>query len=144
MLQFDFDVTAQQQINHDSYALMLQPKGKFLIRTPYGHHLSITAIVNYENITRSYTPVPVGYVPLDCTTCSIALLVKSYDCGLLSQQLTRPLPLNQSLRLSQPKGDFSLTKLKNHHRIALLAAGSGITPMFGLLDYLLLRSSNRV
>jgi cytochrome-b5 reductase len=149
MLQFDYNIAVQQPINHDSYALVLEPRGKFLIRTPLGHHLSLTVrLENYGEIMRSYTPLPVGYLPLaeaaSTSPCSIALLVKSYEFGLLSKTITRPLPMDVALTVSQPKGDFALTKLRNHSRIALLAAGSGITPMLGLIDYLLLRSSNKV
>jgi cytochrome-b5 reductase len=149
MLQFDYNIAVQTPINHDSYALVLEPRGKCLIRTPLGHHVSLAAqLENYGEITRSYTPVPVGYLTeaatASTTLCSIALLVKSYELGLLSKTITRPLPMGVALTVSQPKGDFTLAKLRNHSRIALLAAGSGITPMLGLIDYLLLRTSNKV
>lgn len=41
-------------------------------------------------------------------------------------------------------GTFQLTSVKDHCRFGLLAAGSGLTPVLGLIEYLIKRTSNKV
>uniref|UniRef100_A0A8D8CD79 Cytochrome b5 reductase 4 n=1 Tax=Culex pipiens TaxID=7175 RepID=A0A8D8CD79_CULPI len=141
----EYDVATRIEITHDSCVLLLRPKNNSILQlTPIGHHISVSAPIEGEFVTRSYTPVPANAVPTDCPPTFIPLLVKTYPHGALSRHLTRPVPLATSLQLSQPSGNFALAKLKHHNRIALLAAGSGITPMLALLNYLLERTSNRM
>lgn len=96
-------------------------------------------------MTRSYTPVSFKYASekgsQDITT--MVLLVKHYNSGVLSRHITQE-SFTQSIMLSQPKGGFDLNKLKYHTHFGLLAAGSGITPMLGILEYLLDRSKLKV
>lgn len=138
-----YDVVAREPITHDSYALVLMPNKRFIQNLPIGYHLSIACKDNSEK-SRSYTPVPVVYVPTPCPVGGIPLLVKSYPTGDLSKQLTQLSPLPTSLSLSHPKGSFSLSKIRSHQHFALLAAGSGITPILSILHYLLERVSNKM
>lgn len=98
-----------------------------------------------KETTRSYTPIPAKYIPNTLVTeQSALLLVKSYENGNVSKYLTELNPLPSSLKLSLPKGNLSLEKLKLHTRIGVLAAGSGITPILSVLDYLTTRHSNKM
>ncbi|XP_058837562.1 cytochrome b5 reductase 4 isoform X2 [Topomyia yanbarensis] len=142
---YEYDVATRIEITHDSCALLLRPKHNSILQvTPIGHHISVTGSIDGEFVSRSYTPVPANAIPTECPPSFVPLLVKTYPTGGLSQLLTKSVPLATSLQLSQPSGNFALGKLKYHNRIALLAAGSGITPMLALLNYLLERSSNRM
>ncbi|XP_058054026.1 cytochrome b5 reductase 4 [Anopheles bellator] len=141
----EYDVTTRLEITHDSCALLLKPKSdRLLMVTPVGYHVSVSASIDGEYVSRSYTPVPPGCIGTDCPIGSVPLLVKSYPDGSLSKHLTRPVPLATALQVSQPSGNFGLCKLRHHNRFALLAAGSGLTPMVALLNYLLDRTSNRI
>ncbi|XP_035894282.1 cytochrome b5 reductase 4 isoform X3 [Anopheles stephensi] len=141
----EYDVATRIEITHDSCALLLRPKNNSLLQiTPVGYHVSVSASIDGEYVSRSYTPVPANCVGTDCPGTFIPLLVKSYADGCLSKHLTRPVPLGTSLQVSQPSGNFVLSKLRHHNRFALLAAGSGLTPMLALLHYLLERNSNRI
>ncbi|XP_050090054.1 cytochrome b5 reductase 4 isoform X2 [Anopheles aquasalis] len=141
----EYDVATRLEITHDSCALLLQPKSNRLLQiTPVGYHVSVSASIDGEYVSRSYTPVPARSVGTDCPGTCVPLLVKSYADGSLSKHLTRPVPLATSLQVSQPSGIFVLSKLRYHNRFALLAAGSGLTPMLALLSYLLERNSNRI
>ncbi|XP_035792602.1 cytochrome b5 reductase 4-like isoform X2 [Anopheles albimanus] len=145
MQLYEYDVATRLEITHDSCALLLQPKSNRLLQiTPVGYHVSVSASINGEYVSRSYTPVPARSVGTDCPGTCVPLLVKSYADGSLSKHLTRPVPLATSLQVSQPSGNFVLSKLRYHNRFALLAAGSGLTPMLALLSYLLERNSNRI
>lgn len=142
--QREFDVACRTAISDDSYALILQPKKRVHYIIPLGYHFSVTSRIHGSEITRSYTPIPSHYISNDCPKTSIPFLIKSYNSGILSKHLTRPHPLANSILLSQPKGHFSLQKLKGHNRIGLLCAGSGVTPMLAILDYLMERISNKL
>uniref|UniRef100_A0A2M4CH98 Putative cytochrome b5 reductase 4 n=1 Tax=Anopheles darlingi TaxID=43151 RepID=A0A2M4CH98_ANODA len=145
MQLYEYDVATRLEITHDSCALLLQPKSNRLLQiTPVGYHVSVSASIDGEYVSRSYTPVPARSVGTDCPGTCVPLLVKSYPDGSLSKHLTRPVPLATSLQVSQPSGNFVLSKLRYHNRFALLAAGSGLTPMLALLSYLLERNSNRI
>ncbi|XP_031623674.1 cytochrome b5 reductase 4 isoform X2 [Contarinia nasturtii] len=145
-----YNVIERVQITHDSYALVLQPKQSLIQILPIGHHISVTANVEGTNITRSYTPVPKTYAPISCNkpeadpSFYLYLLIKTYVNGALTTHLTNNLPLAHDLEISYAKGNFKLNQVKEFTRIAILAAGSGITPMLAIIDYLLERRSNRV
>ncbi|XP_055317973.1 cytochrome b5 reductase 4 isoform X2 [Sitodiplosis mosellana] len=144
-----YNVIERVQITHDSYALVLQPKHTLIHNLPIGHHISVTANVEGTNITRSYTPVPKSYAPISCNQVAdpsfyLYLLIKTYVNGALTKHITNNLPLAQDLTISHAKGNFKLQQIKDFKRIAVLAAGSGITPMLGIIDYLLERRTNKV
>lgn len=67
-----------------------------------------------------------------------------YINGILSRFITSNLPLVSDLELSHAKGGFELNNLKQYKRFAILAAGSGITPMLQIIDFLLERRTNKV
>lgn len=140
----EFDVINRSVLSHDSVSLVLRPLGKIYQIHPIGHHVSITGRVKGHDVTRSYTPVPHSYLPNPCPSSCITLLLKVYQDGMLSKHMARTNPLANALRITPPKGNFSLVKLKTHMKIGLLAAGSGITPFLSIIDYLLTKSSNQL
>ncbi|CAD7088423.1 unnamed protein product [Hermetia illucens] len=141
-LQLEYEILKRETITHDSYAVILQPVKKVLLFNPIGFHISVTSNVNGVDVTRSYTPVPIQYCPVDVTAPTLPLLIKSYELGILSKHITSA--DCSPVRISQSKGSFMLTSLKEHTNIGLLAAGSGITPILSVLQYLLERTSNKV
>lgn len=98
-----------------------------------------------EEVTRKYTPIPLKYCveEMNSNATNVLLFIKSYDQGF-SKYLTQEIDDKQDVSLSSPCGNFELMKLKNHQKIGILAAGSGITPIISILDYLLKRNSNHV
>ena len=69
-------------------------------------------------------------------------LIKSYKVGTLSKYLSQN-SSNENVAVSLPKGSLDLTNLKPHTRFAIMAAGSGVTPMISVIDYLLDRNTPR-
>lgn len=78
---------------------------------------------------------------MNCATPNVLMLVKTYRDGALTKHIPGGF---SELLLSGPKGTLSLSTLKQHTKFAMLAAGSGITPMLSLIDYLLKRKSNKM
>ena len=92
---------------------------------------------------RSYTPIPAKYVSLKNSLPHMNFLIKKYNPGNMSKLLYER-SANESILVSNQSGYFQLSNLKSHVNIALLSAGSGITPFCGLIDHLLERIANKV
>lgn len=160
---FMYDILEREQITHDSYALYLKPRERIYQLFPIGYHVSISTIIDGKlgfilifelnsnfaiflfntgnEVTRSYTPVPLKFTNnLSIPSYYIALLIKSYEYGILSPHIVKPIPHENGFEISHPKGKSPLQSIKLHKRIGILAAGSGITPMLSILIYLLGRS----
>lgn len=150
---FEYDVCASRPINSDSFAVHLKPRRRVLQHVPVGYHLRIASSDSAASVERSYTPVPPACMPDDVPleAAIVPLLVKRYAGGALSVPLTAVVvkppadaTVREPLRLSQPRGAFSLYKTRLHTRVAMLAAGSGLTPMLSVLAYMLQRTSNKM
>lgn len=146
---FTYEITQRTRISHDSYALVLRSANQRIVhQLPIGYHVKVSAEIPGESmVTRSYTPVPAAYVPSitsDTMAPHLLLLVKSYPDGSFTKHLAADeIPFNEVI-VSHAKGNFHLDRLKQHTRIAMLAAGSGITPMLPIIDHLLQRKLNRL
>ncbi|XP_043274618.1 cytochrome b5 reductase 4 isoform X2 [Venturia canescens] len=104
---------------------------------PVGRHVEVKLKVMGMEVSRSYTPVPssfradhvaLGYKP-DC----LCLMVKRYDDGALSPSLTA-LEQGQVLTLSNGLGTFVVESFDECATIHMLAAGTGLTPMLGIIQ----------
>lgn len=69
-------------------------------------------------------------------------MVKGYPEGLLSSQLCET-NKGDTLELSSPTGRFDLRWIENKEAYLMIAAGTGITPMLGLLTCVLERRIKR-
>lgn len=134
-----YTIDRRTSITHDSYALILcSTQRPSIYHLPIGYHISVTAKISADStVTRSYTPIPSTYVPsIQSTQPHLMLLVKCYRDGEFTKHIgADALPFNE-LMVSYAKGNFRLDWLKKHTRIAILAAGSGITPMLSIIDHL--------
>lgn len=109
-------------------------------------HFFYIFLTHVENqITRSYTPVPRKYASSNISDDSVVdllFIIKTYENGALSSRLKAS---EELIQLSlKPKGALNLYRIRNCTKFAMLAAGSGITPMYSVLDHLLERRENRV
>ena len=97
------------------------------------------------DVIRSYTPIPLKYYTKEAIRMpfDILFLIKTYNSGALSKQLSIK-SSNELVNVSQPKGNLDLSRVKSHSKFAMMAAGSGITPMVSLLEHLLDRNSPKM
>lgn len=93
-------------------------------------------------MSRSYTPVPNSlfskYKPQVYTTDNICLMVKCYPNGNISRYISSKNKYDV-LELSRPLGTFNLVDVEQRELFLMLAGGTGITPLLGLLSFLLER-----
>ncbi|CAO1412687.1 unnamed protein product [Diamesa tonsa] len=142
---YSYVISERVRINHDSFALILKPTKQMVQVIPVAYHVSVTSLIMGEEVTRKYTPIPLKYCvnEMNSNITNVLLFIKSYDQGF-SKHLTEVIDDKQDVSMSSPVGNFELMKLRNHKKIGILAAGSGITPIISILDYLLKRNSNHV
>ncbi|KAM3965655.1 cytochrome b5 reductase 4 [Aphomia sociella] len=132
-----------RRVSHDTTLLSLLPRSGPVV-VPLGHHIRVYKQISGSEVVRSYTPVGEGWGSHDSSeiVAPLKLTVKKYDDGALSPHLTA-LNVGDSITLSGPYGNFQLQNLKSVKTIYLIAAGTGVTPMLGLLKFMLLRSNPR-
>lgn len=129
------------QVSHDTMLLSVCPRTGPVV-VPIGHHVRVHKKIDGSECSRSYTPIGEGWSSSDTNDVYSALrfAVKRYDGGILSPHLTT-LQIGDSIVLSGPYGNFQLNKLKSVKTLYSIAAGTGITPMLGLLKFMLSRSN---
>ncbi|XP_013199408.1 cytochrome b5 reductase 4 isoform X2 [Amyelois transitella] len=129
------------EVSHDTVLLSLQPRSGPVV-VPLGYHVRVHKRISGSECVRSYTPVGEGWGPPAEGSSPLRLAVKKYADGVLSPHLA-DLKVGDTVQLSGPYGNFQLQKLKSVKTMFLFAAGTGITPMLGLLKFMLLRSNPR-
>lgn len=119
-------IVQKQQTAQDMVSLMVQFNQKFQLGQAGQHHLVFVTIegIRYE---RTYS-----LTQLD--TQHVLLTVKKVDQGKVSSWLVNQANVGDILEFGQPYGDMLLPEATQP--LILLAAGSGITPMYSLVDAL--------
>lgn len=135
---FECEIVRKEFINHDSFELSLRPKNEKMFVPSLGFHYNFKHMAVDRHVIRSYTPISTSFTSKLLEQNDLNFIIKKYETGILSKHLAET---SEVVLMSQQKGSFDLNRLKDHKRFLLLAAGSGITPFFKLIEFLL--SCNR-
>lgn len=125
----------------DTHTYVLRPPPRWQGFTA-GMHIPITVEINGVLTRRTYTisSSPEQYQRQG----TITITVKRLAGGRLSSQLFKYLKVGQWLEVGQAIGEFTLDKAVSE-KVLFLAAGSGITPFFSMLNsYLKLSTSTYI
>lgn len=117
-------IVARQAESADSVTLVLKPNrhvGRFIA----GQHLNIGVEIDGRRLTRSYSP-------RHRADGRIAITVKRIAGGKVSHWLCDQARLGDTVLLTAPYGDMTLSAKPEH--AVFLAAGSGITPFISLIQ----------
>lgn len=120
----------------DAATIVIKPGRDWAGHIP-GQYVRVGVDVDGVRLWRTYSlthgPRPDGH---------LSITVKAIPDGRVSQHLVRSARAGQMLQLAQAEGDFVLPQPRPGHRIPLLllTAGSGITPVIGMLRNLFSRS----
>ena len=102
---------------------------------PSGQHVALRAKIGNKNVTRSYTPISddreIGHVDL---------LIKVYPTGTMTKYL-ESLEEGDCVEFRGPKGAMRYTSDYSKN-IAMIAGGTGITPMYQILRAICLNPSD--
>jgi cytochrome-b5 reductase len=148
-------VASSTPVTHDTVCLVLRPSNKNghqnYLRVRAGQHVQFRRTVQLKDgggessfdLIRSYTPVPVQFTPdgkekqATASTGDLYFLIKIYPNGALTPALGL-LRTGDTIDISDPSGDFILSPVIGNAQnkevvLNMLAAGTGITPMFSIL-----------
>lgn len=117
-------IVARQAESADSVTLVLKPN-RHVSRFTAGQHLNISVEIDGRRLSRSYSP---RYQ----ADGRIAITVKRIAGGKVSHWLCDQAKLGDTVLLTAPYGDMTLSE-KSEHAV-FLAAGSGITPFISLIQ----------
>lgn len=112
----------------NTYRLVFElPTTQTVLGLPIGQHVAITANVDGQAVTRSYTPVS-----NNADRGTLELIIKCYPDGKLTGGYLANLEIGDEVKFRGPKGAM---RYKPGHckRIGMLAGGSGITPMYQVI-----------
>ncbi|XP_014599928.1 PREDICTED: cytochrome b5 reductase 4 isoform X1 [Polistes canadensis] len=109
---------------------------------PIGRHLEAKMNIAGVEVSRYYTPVPPCLHPENTapnyTSDCICLMIKRYEDGALSPSITA-LKTSESITLSNGLGNFIVESFDRFTVIHMLAAGTGLTVMLGIIQRSLAR-----
>ncbi|KAL1412453.1 NADH-cytochrome b5 reductase [Vanrija albida] len=103
------------------------PKKDDSLGLPIGQHISLAAEIDGKQVMRSYTPTT-----LDHHKGYFELVVKTYEKGNISRHLSL-LKIGDTMKVRGPKGKFNYHRKLAPH-LLMLAGGSGITPMYQIIQ----------
>ena len=138
----EWRVLRVREDTHNTRHLILSPPPGLHLSPGVGQHLGFRAVVEGLEITRSYTPV-VSLVKqkveevVEAVEGSLQFLIKIYPDGMMTPGLGQ-LGVGDTVTLSNHTGSFQASQapFTPDSQLYLLAAGTGITPIIGLLAHL--------
>jgi cytochrome-b5 reductase len=146
-IKYAFTLAHKENISHDTRLFRFQlPSQKHVLGLPIGQHIYLTAHINDELVKRPYTPTT-----SDDNQGYFDLVIKIYPNGKMTQYLDQ-LTIGQTMDVSGPSGNivykdnglFDIRSRKPEpyitrrvRRLGLIAGGSGITPMYQILNEIL-------
>jgi len=136
-----------KQLSYNVAVFRLGYSSDLAFRFSLGYHLSLKAVESGRPIFRNYTPIG----PLDFGGGArpagdghyVDLLIKLYPDGQMSRYLSGLEVGDRSLCFSAPTGSFSYESVVRLSRpphgregplVGIIAAGTGITPMMGVIE----------
>ncbi|KAK3927742.1 NADH-cytochrome b5 reductase 2 [Frankliniella fusca] len=151
----------KEELSHDTRRFRFQlPSNKHCLGLPVGQHINISASINGEPCIRSYTPVSsdedLGYMDLVIKVYFKNVHPKFPNGGKMSQHLN-DLKIGDTIDIRGPtgrlqylgRGQFSIKALRNApptivkvKKVAMIAGGTGITPMLQLVRSVMRDSSD--
>ncbi|TID29338.1 hypothetical protein CANINC_002021 [Pichia inconspicua] len=128
----EFPLIQKIVVSHDSALFRFGlPRPTDVLGLPIGQHIQISAEIDGKNVIHSYTPTS-----LDSDSKGFFdLLIKIYPNGKLSNYINN-LKLGETIKVKGPKG-FYKYEPNNIKNLAMVAGGTGITPMYQIIKAVL-------
>jgi len=146
-IKYTLTLAHKENISYDTRLFRFQlPSLKHVLGLPIGQHIYLTAHINGELVKRPYTPTT-----SDDNQGYFDLVIKIYPNGKMTQYLDK-FSIGQTIDVSGPSGNliykdnglFDIRSRKSEpfvtrrvRRLGLIAGGSGITPMYQILNEIL-------
>ncbi|ATC36118.1 2Fe-2S iron-sulfur cluster binding domain-containing protein [Elizabethkingia anophelis] len=134
-------VTEIIRVTHNAISLTLRipEKMKHDFTFSPGQYITIKSVLNGKEIRRSYS---ICSLP---NQEDLQIVVKKIENGLFSDHVFNHLKKGTSLEVSTPEGNFMYNATNsNDSTIVAVAAGSGITPIFSIIQKILFHTKNKI
>eukprot|EP00761_Pharyngomonas_kirbyi_P001968 gb/GECH01001972.1/.p1 GENE.gb/GECH01001972.1/~~gb/GECH01001972.1/.p1 ORF type:complete len:306 (+),score=75.64 gb/GECH01001972.1/:1-918(+) len=122
----EFELIKKEPITHNTCLFRFKLPENHVAGIPVGQHISLQVDTGKGKAARSYTPISAvdqkGYFDL---------AIKYYEKGRVTP-IVHSMDLGDKARIRGPSGSFKYNK--EHKRIGMLAAGTGITPMWKIIE----------
>lgn len=142
----EYEVVTNKPLSKLVHLLVVRAKN-FLQVVPIGRHVEAKMNVMGMEVSRSYTPVPPCLHPDDTVpnykSDCLCLMIKRYPQGALSPSITA-LQIGQTFLLSNALGAFVIESFDRYSVIHMLAGGTGLTAMLGIIQRALARRSVKI
>lgn len=124
----EFELVEKEQLTHNTakYKFKLADESHVL-GLPIGQHITVKTIIGGKPVSRSYTPTSLDE---ECVGF-FELLVKSYPEGNISKHIG-DMKIGEKINISGPRGFYEYVP-NVHKHLAMVAGGTGITPMFQIM-----------
>lgn len=140
---FKCTIASKNELTHDTALYHIRMPDSRWMSVPVGRHVFVKDVIDGIEIRKPYTAVvkdvtsPGTNEKQDCEIGKdLFLAIKHYEHGALTSRL-RMLSFGSQLQISTYDGDFDISHLNGFGCILMLAAGTGITPMIGILQLVL-------
>ncbi|CAF4694089.1 unnamed protein product [Rotaria sp. Silwood2] len=146
-IKYTIQLSYKENVSHDTCHFRFElPSSKHVLGLPIGQHIYLTTYVNGELVKRPYTPIT-----SDDNQGYFDLVIKIYPNGKMTQYLDK-LDIGHSIEISGPSGNliyknngvfdirsriFEPFVTRNVRHLGLIAGGTGITPIYQLLNEIL-------
>ncbi|KAI0224218.1 Cytochrome b5 reductase 4 [Lamellibrachia satsuma] len=124
-------------VSHDTYLYCIKLPDGCRMCVPLGYHVYIRANISDMEVAKAYTVVPPSVLKekQDVRVSKgkvFYLMVKIYPDGVLTPFIGK-LKIGNFLDISNPAGNFAKGQLDRCSHLVMYAAGTGFTPMAGLI-----------
>ncbi|CAJ0944515.1 unnamed protein product, partial [Mesorhabditis belari] len=119
-------ISSIRELNHDILLINVQLADGISMPIPIGHHNSIGIRKGAATLYREYTPT-------SSDGKTLQFMIKIYQDGLCTPSI-RLWKEGDEISISDPIGDWDLNEWTKGDELVVLAAGSGWTPMIGVIE----------
>ncbi|KAG7156642.1 NADH-cytochrome b5 reductase-like [Homarus americanus] len=126
----EFEIIKINDINNNTYLYTFKLNDDEHLGLNIGHHLIVKQRINGKAVTRQYTPVSAIN-----KRGSFEVLIKIYPTGKITP-IIKEWKVGDLIPWRGPFGSFTY-KINSYKRILMLAAGTGIAPMYQIIKSIL-------
>jgi ring-1,2-phenylacetyl-CoA epoxidase subunit PaaE len=108
------------------------------IKYKAGQYISLIFRINGRKFARAYS-----FSSSPSNSSLIEITVKRVSGGVVSNYINDKLKIGDIVETSSPMGNFTFENQNNHGTVYFWGVGSGITPLFSIINELLLTNTSR-
>ena len=119
--------------NKNSKIFILKQPGLRKIKYTAGQYITLSLNINGRKYKRAYS-----FSSSPSVDENLKITIKRVPNGIVSNYLIDKINVGDIIEVSEPMGEFIFNQEKNPSQVFLWAAGSGITPIYSILNQLLI------